>query len=139
MIKIRVVPISEMLPKIEHLIIQGCALAPNDLNEPTLKYNLIRGKAVLSVVEDDDIVIAINIVHPVVLATGWKVMYVPITVGERMEEWLEDAMVLAHQTAKEHGCNEIRGMSIRKSWLRALKKNNSNWYPIHEVIGCMVK
>ncbi len=142
MLNIRVVPIgefTEMFPKIERLVKEGCALSPNDINEAIVKYNLIRGKAKLSVVEDGDKVIAINIVQPIVLVTGWKVLYVPITVGTRMDEWLEDAMSLAHQTAKELGCREIRGLSIRKGWLTALKHYNSDWYPIHEVIGCKVK
>lgn len=88
-------------------------------------------------ISDGADVIAVNILNTHIFPTGHRVLYIPITGGERMNEWLDDFMDLAHKIAISFNCVEIRGMSCRKGWLKALKKHN--WYSLHEVIGCKVK
>ena len=80
---------------------------------------------------------AVNILETSVFETGHKALFIPITGGDRMDEWLDRFMDLAHDYARKLGCDELRGMACRKGWLRALKDHD--WYELHTVIGCKVK
>lgn len=111
--------------------------APLDINLTSIKEKLLTGASMLVVILDGEEVIAVNILESSIFETGHKVLYIPITGGDRMDEWLDRFMSLAHAIARDLKCNEIRGMSCRKGWLKALKDHD--WYHVHEVIGCKVK
>jgi len=122
-------------PHLERVI----ARAPRDINLESIKKKLLEGKTMLVAVLDEDQVVAVNILEVSEYETGHRVMYIPITGGDRMDEWLDRFMAIAHAIAIDHKCDELRGMACRKGWLRALNKAGHEWYHVHEVIGCKVK
>ena len=111
--------------------------AENDISNEVIKSQLKRGETLMVVICEEGDVIAVNIMEPREFETGHRVMLIPITAGIRMSEWLDDFLELAHQIAKGEGCQELRGISCRKGWTRALR--DYGWYDIHTVIGCKVK
>lgn len=120
-------------PHLERVI----ARAPNEITLETVKAELKKGDAMLITISDGEDVIAVNTLKSQVFETGHKTLFIPITGGERMDEWLDRFMDVAHAIARDLQCQELRGMSCRKGWLRALK--NHDWYEVHTVIGCKVK
>ena len=113
--------------------------APNDINLTTIKEKLMLGQTMLVTISEGEEIIAVNIVEATTYETGHKVLFIPITGGDRMDEWLDRFMELAHTIARDLGCHEMRGMACRKSWLRVLNSNGHDWYHVHDVIGCKVK
>ncbi|MCK4710642.1 MAG: hypothetical protein KAU21_18655 [Gammaproteobacteria bacterium] len=126
-----------MFPRATHHLERVIAKAPNDINLETIKSDLLKGNKMLVVILDGDDVIAVNVLEKAVYDTGHAVLYIPITGGDRMDEWLERFMNFAHGVARDLKCDELRGMACRKGWLKALEKHD--WYDIHQVIGCKVK
>lgn len=111
--------------------------APDEISIDTIKAKLLKGDAMMVVIVDGEDVIAVNILETSVFETGHKALFIPITGGDRMDEWLDRFMELAHAMARDLGCDELRGMACRKGWFRALEKHD--WYQLHTVIGCKVK
>ena len=128
-----------IFPKCAPHLLRVIEKAPEDINLATIKQKLIEGKTMMVCVLDRDQVIAVNILETAVYETGHKVLYIPITGGDRMDEWLDRFMRIAHTVARDQNCDELRGMACRKGWLRALNKAGHDWYHVHEVIGCKVK
>lgn len=129
--------VEHMFPKAAPHLQRVVDKAPNDISLETIKANLMKGDTMLITISDGIDVVAVNVLQVHVMETGYRVLYIPITGGIRMEEWLDDFMEIAHALARDFKCDELRGMACRKGWLRAL--NDQGWYPIHEVIGCKVK
>ena len=137
---IAAVPITlldHMLPKSISHIEKVINKAPLDLSLDSLKKDLYSGTSMLITISDKDEVIAVNIVSADEMPTGHRVLWIPVTGGDRMDEWLERFLSLAHQIARDLNCQELRGIPCRTGWMRILKKQN--WYPIHEIIGCKVE
>ena len=138
-LKIAAVPIElldHIFPKCIVHLEKVIKKAPDDLCIEGIKKDLYNGDSLLVIVSDMSEVVAVNVCTATTYDTGHKVMFIPITGGERMEEWLDDFMNIAQALAKDFQCHEIRGMACRKGWLKVLEKHN--WYPIHTVIGCKV-
>jgi len=111
--------------------------APNDINLESIKKNLLSGQTLMVTICDSGDVIAVNIMETCTYETGHKVMFIPIVGGDRLEEWMKDFLDIAHQIAREYGCQELRGMAVRKGWEKVLK--SYGWHSVHTILGCDVK
>jgi len=129
--------IDVIYPMCEHYILKVIDRAENDISSDTTKKRLKAGETMLCVIYDDDEIIAVNILEVMEFETGHRALYIPITGGERMSEWLDDFLKLAMDIAKDLKCVELRGISCRPGWIRALKSHG--WYNINTVIGCKVE
>lgn len=119
---------------------KAIAKAPNDLSLANFKAKLMEGSTVAIIASEDQDVLGINIVEVVEYSTGHKVLYISVTAGERMSEWMDKALGLAHAIARDFKCVELRGSACRKGWMKMLDGcDDQDWYNIHEVIGCKVK
>ena len=122
------------IPHLERVIEK----APDDVDLESLKKNLMNGESMLITISEGEDVIAVNVLEVTTYPTGHKVLFIPNTGGDRMDEWLDRFMEIAHAIAQDLGCHELRGMACRKSWLRVLNSKGHDWYHVHEVIGCKV-
>jgi len=123
------------IPHLERVIEK----APNDISLESMKSNLLETKTLMVTISEGTEVIAVNIMETCTYETGYKVLFIPITGGDRMNEWLADFLKIAHQIARDYGCAELRGISARKGWVKALNSAEQDWKVIHEVIGCQVE
>lgn len=129
--------VPHMFPKAAPFLQKAIDKAPNDLSLESVKQDLLSGNSMMVTISDGEDIVAVNTLTVSTYPTGHKVLYIPITGGERMDEWLDRFMELVHAVARDYECDEIRGMACRKGWLRALKDHD--WYDIHMIIGCKVK
>lgn len=129
--------IDVIYPMIEYQINRVIDKAENDISSDTTKRRLKNGETMLIVINDEDEIIAVNILEVMEFETGHRALYIPITAGERMSEWLEDFLKMAMDIAKDLNCQELRGISCRPGWIKALKSHG--WYNINTVIGCKVE
>ena len=129
--------IDVIYPMCEYQICRVIDRASNDITSEGIKNKLKRGESMLIVICDDDEIIAVNILEVTEFETGHRALYIPITAGERMSEWLDDFLKMAMDIAKDLKCNELRGISCRPGWIKALKSHG--WYNINTIIGCKVE
>jgi len=123
--------------QVEALILDVVEKAPDDISVSHTKKQLEAGEVLLVTISDGAELVAINVLNVSTLDTGLKVLYIPITSGTRMDEWLDDFMVVAHQMAKDYECTQIRGLSVRKGWLKKLEDHH--WSECFTTIKCDVK
>ena len=68
--------------------------------------------------------------------SGLRVLSLPYISGNGIAELLADCFEELKQIARQSSCTEIRGMSVRRGWMKVLKP--LGWEPVHEVIKCNV-
>lgn len=120
------------IPHLEKVIKKS----PTELSLKTIRESLEKGSQMLFTISDGPEVVAVNIVEKVDFPTGLSVLSIPITGGTRMDEWLERFLKIASALAEDMGCTELRGMAVRKGWLRKLE--GYGWEPVFTVIRCPV-
>ena len=69
--------------------------------------------------------------------SGLRVLSLPFISGDGIAELLADCFEDLKTIARQSGCTEIRGMSVRRGWMKVLKP--LGWEPVHEVIKCNVE
>lgn len=111
--------------------------APNDISIDSIHENLLAGEILLAAILDGDEVVAVNTMEVQTMDSGNKILYIPITGGSRMDEWLERFLEIAHGIAKVHNCIELRGLAVRKGWLKKLSSHG--WEEHFVTIKCKVK
>jgi hypothetical protein len=124
---------SKCLPHLETV----AQKAPNDICIDTIHDRLLAGDILLAAILDGDEVVAVNTLEVETMDTGDKILYIPITGGSRMDEWMERFLEIAHGIAKVHNCIELRGLAVRKGWLRKL--SDYGWEEHFVTIKCKVK
>jgi hypothetical protein len=123
------------IPHLERVIEK----APDDINLEGIERSFKNGSRMLVTVSEGDQVIACNVLETCTHDTGHKVLYIPITGGDRLDEWMDRFLEIANAIALDLGCHELRGIASRAGWLRMLKAKGHDWYRLHEVVGCKVK
>lgn len=114
--------------------------APFDLSVDIVKEMLNEGSSVLVAAFDGDEVIGVNVIEIITYRTKHVVLFIHLTAGIRMKEWMHEALGIAHLIAKKYNCDEIRGAACRGGWSELLKRDNSQeWYELHQIIGCKIK
>lgn len=107
--------------QVEPLIQRVIDKAPDDLAMNKIKNDLICGNTLLVTISRKATIIAIHVMQVDTLDTGLKILYIPITAGDDLELWMENFLEYAKLVAKDHGCVELRGLSVRKGWMAKLK------------------
>lgn len=111
--------------------------APEELSLDDIYRRLIVGETLLVTISDKSDIIAVNILERRYLGNGLSALYIPITGGTRMAEWMVDFLDVAKAIAKDLGCKQLRGLAVRKGWMKKLKP--MGWQVAYEVIKCDVE
>ncbi len=109
--------------------------SPNDISLESIKNKIISGTTWLFIISEGSEVIGVNVCEIHTYETGYKVLYIPITAGSRLDEWMEDSLKIANRIALDFGCKELRGM-VRPGWIKVLKSHG--WSPVHTILKCPV-
>ena len=125
--------------QVEPLLYMAVDKSPDDISAISTKQKLLAGETLLITISEGAEIIAINVLEVQELETGVRVLWIPITASKsgRMKEWLVPFLDVAKNLAKSYNCTELRGMSVRKSWLRELGKHG--WQSAYEVIKCKIE
>ena len=102
-----------------------------ELTLDAIKRKSKSGETLLVLILKGDEVVAVNTADIVEFDSGLRVMYIPITGGDYIDEWLFDSLEVGKALARDHNCTELRGLSVRKGWLRKLPPG---WESITDVI-----
>lgn len=121
---------------IEH-IQKAVDKAPEEVSVESTEKKLLLGNALLVAVSEGPDVVAANTLEVCTYDTGHKALFIPIVGGTGWDEWGHDFLVLAKCIAKDYGCTELRGMSVRPGWLRKL--NKEGWEEVHTIIKCKIE
>ena len=98
------------------------AKAPEDIGLDKVYNRCLSGDTMLVIITDGSEIIAVNTLEVRELDSGNKILFLPIIGGSRTEEWQDRFIDLAHEIARHHDCIELRGMAVRKAWLRKLSR-----------------
>ena len=120
--------------KVEPLIKMVETKAPDDIVANAVKDALRTGKQLLVIIYRESKIIALNVLDVRTLDSGKKVLYIPITAGDEMESWLDNFLMVAKAIAKDYECVELRGLAIRRGWLKKLKPHG--WEEMFTTIRC---
>ena len=127
--------------EVEPLLTKVIDLAPDELTIESVRDRLYKGLDTLIIITEDNKIIALNTLQVRTLDSGKNVLYIPITSGERMEEWLDTFLEIAEQIARSSNCESLRGISCRgntkgDAWVRRLNKGKTNnkWKHVQSVI-----
>ena len=120
----------QVVPHLERVV----KVAHGEITLDSVKDQLIKGDALLITISDGPDIIAVNTLEVRNLSSGLKVLYIPITGGDRMDEWMDEFLKVAQAVAKDFNCTRLRGLAVRKGWMRVLKQHD--WHEVHTVIEC---
>ena len=115
---------------------KACDRSHGDVTLPGIYSRLMSGDNLLVITRDGTEVIAACTLQVQTNDSGTKYLYIPCVAGDRMDEWMDQFIVVAMAIAKDMGCSQLRGMSVRKGWLRKLNSNGYNWMSLHDVVMC---
>lgn len=110
-----------MFPMCEYHLQRVVDVSHGDLCLEGMKKELLEGKSGLLVVTDGDDLVAAITATVSVMMTGLRVLYLPAIAGDRLDEWMDDMLVILKDLAKVYNCTEIRG-SGREGWAKVLKQ-----------------
>jgi len=131
------IPLIEVVwGQVEPILKTVTDVSHGELTVDSVKAQLLRGDALLMTISENENIVAINTFEVREFGSGMKALYIPITGGKCMDGWLDRFLEIAKQTARDYGCNELRGLAVRKGWMRVLKERG--WEDVHQVIRCKV-
>ena len=107
--------------KIEPIIRRPIELSHNEVTVDIAKKELMSGGVMLIVITKGPDIIAINTLEVRTFPTGKKALYIPLTGGDDLDKWMEEFLETAKQIAIGYKCTHIRGLAVRKGWLRKLE------------------
>ena len=122
--KISIVPpnlIDYMWADIAPIIKRPIDLSHDEVTLEIAKKELESGGVSLVLITKGPQLVAINTLEVRTFPTGKKCMYIPLTGGDELDGWMEEFLGMVTATAKQHGCSHIRGLAVRKGWLRKLE------------------
>jgi len=120
-----------MWKDIEPILQRVVDCSHGELSCDGVKRRAKAGTTLLVAICKDDKIVAVNTGDVVEFDSGLRSFYIPITGGDFMDEWLVDSLEVAKALAKDFNCTELRGISVRRGWLKALPKG---WEPVSETI-----
>jgi len=123
--------------RVEELLQRVVNVSHGELTLELIKKNLIKGDYLLITIAKGKDIIAVNILEIRTFQSGIKALYIPITGGDDLDEWMPRFLELAEGIARDYRCTEMRGLAVRAGWLRKLKPYG--WEPVHTVIRCPVE
>jgi len=123
--------------QVEDILQRVVDVGHGEISTDSIRAKLVKGDSLMVIIADGETIIAVNTLEVRVLESGLRILYIPITGGDRLNEWMKDFLILAKNIARDYNCTRLRGLAVRKGWMRVLKQHD--WHTVHEVIECEVK
>ncbi len=124
-------------PKVEPCLALPIAKANGEVTMETTKAKLLSGEALLMIVSRGTDVLAAATIEVRTYESGQRGLYIPLVGGREMDLWMFRFLDIAKAIAKDHNCSELRGIAVRKGWLRKLK--DLGWEEVSTIIKCNVE
>jgi len=111
--------------------------SPDDLTLFTIQERLVSGQNLLITIARGSEIIAVNVLDVKVLDSGKRILYIQVTGGDDLDDWMPQFLDVAKAIGKDYNCTEIRGMTARKGWMKKLKQYG--WEETFHTIRCDIE
>ena len=111
--------------------------AHGEITLDSVKARLMTGNSLLITISKGVDIVACNVLEVRVMDSGLRALYIPITGGNDLDQWMPRFLEVAKAIAKDYQCTELRGLAVRKGWMRVLKSHG--WEEVHTVIKCNIE
>lgn len=111
--------------------------AHGEITLESVKARLMTGNSLLVTISKGVEIVACNILEVRVMDSGLRALYIPITGGNDLDKWMPRFLEVAKAIATDYQCTELRGLAVRKGWMRVLKSHG--WEEVHTVIKCNIE
>ena len=122
--------------KVHPHIIRPIELSHGEVTEEEVRKSLSSGKTMLIVISEGEDIIAVNTLDVRIFDSGKRVLYIPLTGGDKLDLWMPKFLDVAKAIARDYRCEELRGLAVRKGWMKKLAP--MGWEEVHTVISCNV-
>ena len=99
-----------------------CDMSHNETDIESVYARLMAGDSLLTLVSKGTEIVAAITLNVVTFDTGLKALYLPLVSGKYFDQWCDRYFKVVCAIAKDLNCTELRGISVRKGWLRKLRK-----------------
>lgn len=107
-------------------------LSADELTLDSVYQRIKSGNTLLLTVSNGPDIIAVVTAEIRSFDTGMKALYLPLIGGTDMENWFDRMHDIAAAIAKDFDCQELRGIAVRKGWLRVLK--DKGWSEVSTIV-----
>lgn len=115
------IPLVDVVWHIVEPILQRVVdVSHDEISCESIKEHVLKGNVLLLAICRDDQIIAVNTAEVRTFDTGKKALYIPVVGGEDLDNWMDQFLNVAKLIAVEHGCEELRGIAVRRGWLKKL-------------------
>ena len=118
--------------KVKHILELPINLSHGEATLTSTYNKLKSGESLLITISDKDVVIAVCTIEVRTFESGIKALYIPLIGGKNMNLWMDRFIEIAKGIAKDFGCTELRGIAVRKGWMRKLQP--LGWEEVSTVI-----
>lgn len=108
--------------------------AHGEITLDSVKARLKTGNSLLITISRGSDIVAVNTMELRIMDSGLRAMFIPITGGSELDGWMDQFLEVAKALAKDYNCTELRGLAVRKGWMRVLEKQG--WEEVHTIIKC---
>ena len=117
-----------MWPQVAALLEEAMARAPGRFSGGDLAMLLLEGRQQLWVVRDGETPVAAftTRIYEVPQSRVFAIEWVG---GVRLEEWIDEAIQILEQFARDSGCQKIEGHG-RKGWEKILSRHGWHWLAV---------
>lgn len=124
--------IDVMWPLVEPHLQRVIDVAHGELTLYSLRERLKSAFSILIAINKGKDIIAVNTLEIRDFDSGLRALFIPVVGGNDMNEWMDDFLKVAKSIAIEHGCSELRGIAVRKGWIRKLEPEG--WETLHQIV-----
>lgn len=110
-------------PQVEPLLLKPIGLSHGECDIVSVYNSIRKGNVLLLTVSLKSKIVAVLTVDVRTFESGLRTLYIPLIGGTDMPKWFDRAMYIIEAIAIDHNCTELRGIAVRKGWLRILEKD----------------
>lgn len=123
-------------PKVLPWLEKPIDLSHDEVDISALKNHLKQGNHLLCTISIDTDIIGVFTLEVRTFDTGLRAMYIPLVAGKDIHKWIDRGFKVIEAIAKDYNCTELRGISVRKGWMRMLK--DRGWEEVSTTVRCPI-
>lgn len=123
-------------PQVEPLLQKPIELAHGETDINAVYNNLKTANILLCTVSQGPVIVAAFTLEFREFESGLKTMYLPLIGGTNMRHWMDQGLKVVEAIGKDFKCTELRGISVRKGWMRILEKKG--WEEVSVTVRCPI-
>ena len=129
--------VSIVWPTVYPLLEEAIDRSNGEANEESVFKRIASGDTSLFIATDMGNPVFVFILEQVTYESGKRSLVIPFVGGRQVFEVMQQFIDYIADIAENLNCDDIRGMSVRKGWIRQLEPYG--WESVHEVIRYKIR